>query len=344
MFTPNKKVNNSLYVCKAARMLKSAISVNVLLTYFVLYSLALDNVTGNEYAGPRIVILGQAGAGKSSLANILLGKELNHTGLGNGCFKVGGSEYGRSVVTKKACADEEHWLGNATNPIVTVIDTPGFGGNLEDEEQTIDGLVKFLRNDIEYVNAFVIAFKGDTNRLTLSMKTMLDVLEKRFGDHFWNNVLIEVTFWKFDEGHVRIREHHKPPKTEHSKSENLNDILKMRLGLQKSLPTVFIDSHYSPDNSEEVKKFKQYTDQLLTFATNAPRFDCKDVNDVTLDLRKTEDDLAQAQRDKDNLSQQLDTLRNCIGHCIIGNKTNTDDADNERGNNVTIVSTETIDD
>ena len=32
-----------------------------------------------------------------------------------------------------------HWLGNQSSPIFTVIDTPGFGNDLVEEERTIEG-------------------------------------------------------------------------------------------------------------------------------------------------------------------------------------------------------------
>ena len=32
-----------------------------------------------------------------------------------------------------------HWLGNQSSPIFTVIDTPGFGNDLIEEERTIEG-------------------------------------------------------------------------------------------------------------------------------------------------------------------------------------------------------------
>jgi hypothetical protein len=42
---------------------------------------------------------------------------------------------------------------------VTVVDTPGFNEDLEAEEETIDQIVNFLRNDLQYVHAFILTFK-----------------------------------------------------------------------------------------------------------------------------------------------------------------------------------------
>lgn len=47
-------------------------------------------------------------------------------GFADGCFKVYGLNINSNPVTKKTCEDHGHFLGNERNPIITVIDTPGF--------------------------------------------------------------------------------------------------------------------------------------------------------------------------------------------------------------------------
>ena len=115
-----------------------------------------------KFAGPRIVILGATGVGKSSLANVLLGRDKNFNGDGfdHGCFKVFGLRDGQSSVTKKTCHDTGRFLNSTSHDNITVIDTPGFGNNLVEEESTINSLV----------NVFIICFKQNDNRMHNSLR------------------------------------------------------------------------------------------------------------------------------------------------------------------------------
>ncbi len=121
------------------------------------------------------MILGATGVGKSSLANVLMGRDKNYNGAGfdDGCFEVYGLDNRGTSVTKATCADQGHFLGNASNPRFTVIDTPGFGNNLVEEEKTIENLVNILKDEIKFVHAFVICFKQSDNRMTHSLRSMI---------------------------------------------------------------------------------------------------------------------------------------------------------------------------
>ena len=76
---------------------------------------------------------------------------------------------------------------------VTVVDTPGFGNNVTKEEDTIENLVKTLRDDIKHVHVFIIAFKQNDNRMTHSLRCMISLFVKMFGHKFWDNVILEVS-------------------------------------------------------------------------------------------------------------------------------------------------------
>ena len=125
-----------------------------------------------KFAGPRIVILGATGVGKSSLANVLLGRDKNFNGDGfdHGCFKVFGLRDDQSSVTKKTCHDTGRFLKSTSHDNIPLIDTPGFGNNLVEEEATINSLVNVLKDEIQYVHAFVICFKQSDNRMTHSLR------------------------------------------------------------------------------------------------------------------------------------------------------------------------------
>ena len=87
-----------------------------------------NSYINRNYSSNRFFLLsGATGVGKSSLANVLLGRDKNYDGRGhaNGCFKVMGLNNGGTSVTKETCPDTGHMLGNTSRPLFTVIDTPG---------------------------------------------------------------------------------------------------------------------------------------------------------------------------------------------------------------------------
>ena len=227
-------------------------------------------------ASPRIVVLGATGVGKSSLANVLLGRDKNYDGrlFGNGCFMV---STGLDSITRDTCADQGYWLGdNNTQKMFTVIDTPGFGDSLVEEEKTIENLVTTLRDEIKQVHVFVIAFKQNDNRMTNSLRSMISLFEKMFGKHFWDNAILEATHWNHGEDAVRIRGESRPPMTQQYWSNEFNRILKAEYSLDQNLQTVFIDTFYHEDSEYEIEAFNNNTRLLWEYALSREPFECKD--------------------------------------------------------------------
>ena len=66
-----------------------------------------DEVKIWDQPSPKIIILGAVGVGKSSLANVLLGRSRIAQGEGHnsGCFKVYGLDHKQTSTTKKTCWD-----------------------------------------------------------------------------------------------------------------------------------------------------------------------------------------------------------------------------------------------
>ena len=259
-------------------------------------------VVDNEdrFASPRIVILGATGVGKSSLANILMGRDKNYKGMGfqDGCFKVLGLNNMGQSVTKKTCEDQGPWLGNYSNPRFTVIDTPGFGNDLVEEERTIESMVNILKDEIKYIHAFVIAFKQQDNRMTASLRSMIGLFQKMFGDHFWENAILEATHWNYHEHSIQMRQSSEPPISESWWKTQFNRLFAKEYGVHRTLPAIFIDTYYNKNSPTEVEKFELYTDKLWQFARSRNPFECKDIKIALTEIRELQDAIGDLKDDK----------------------------------------------
>ena len=269
-----------------------------LLMYFVVVSRISITLTvlkpdDNELQYPRIVVLGAVGAGKSSLANVLVGRHRNYNGYGfnKGCFKVCGlNSKIKAPVTKSTCFDQGPWIGNSQKLTpITIVDTPGFGSNDHfGEEKRMAEMIKVLRNAIKRVSSFVICFKQNDNRLTTSLRSMIRLLNNTFGVGFWKNVILEVTNWSFHPYEERLRRISNL--TEISWKNKFNRMLEKEFGVNITIPAVFIDTYYNKSNPIEEHKFSVYANKLWYFSITSEPFICKDINlDLTevVKLQKT---------------------------------------------------------
>jgi len=272
----------------------------------------------DRYPSPRVVILGATGVGKSSLANVLVGRDKNYNGrqFRSGCFKV---STGLDSITKETCADQGYWLGNTSSTRFTVIDTPGFGDSLLAEEKTIESLVTTLRDEIKYVHVFIIAFKQTDNRMTNSLRSMISLFEKMFGRKFWDNAILEATHWNHGVDAERIRMDSDPPITQQFWTAEFNRILKREYGLRRELQSVFLDTYYQRESEQETQVFRENADFLLNYAQTRKPFQCKDIEIALTEIREMQnhiDSLEQEDRDKRNIIQDLMEERNRLSRII----------------------------
>ena len=102
---------------------------------------------------------------------------------------------------------------------MTLIDTPAFKTEMNLMEfKKMQEFVKDLKDDLGYVDVFLIVFNGGTKRYTGETDNMITLIEGMFanGDKFWNHVMLEVANWGFHAVDLKSRAQQNPPRSEQS--------------------------------------------------------------------------------------------------------------------------------
>ena len=110
----------------------------------------------DDLTEPHIVIFGPTGAGKSSLANVLIGV---HPDCKNCTFEVCD---GADSCTKDTTHAVAPYIGEGDD--FTVVDTPGFGDSDNEDSELIDEMVNVLKHVIKTANSLVLLFNAENPR------------------------------------------------------------------------------------------------------------------------------------------------------------------------------------
>ena len=129
---------------------------------------------------------------------------------------------------------------------------------------------------------------------------MIGLMQKMFGDNFWENVILEATHWNYHEKSIQMRRSSNPPILEDWWTNQFNNLFAREYGLRFKLPSVFIDTYYDKDSPYENKKFIEETQELFDFAKNRNPFECKDITIALHDIRNLQNEVEDLKRDQEN--------------------------------------------
>ena len=177
-----------------------------------------------------------------------------------------------------------------------------------------------MRDEIRYINVFVIAFKETDKRMTFALRSMISLFKKMFGDGFWDNAILEVTyraiehtfnrkefeicpatkaffqatFWSHHNDAAERRNQTVPTITEAFWTKEFNRKLRQEFSLKRDLQAVFIDTYYNKRDPNELRAFNKNTNKLFEFANKSEPFACKDIKIALTEIRELTNSIDQA--------------------------------------------------
>ena len=251
------------------------------------------------------MLLGDTGVGKSSVALTLLGKPENDTNVlpDKKCFKVAPDEH-IHLYTKDACVKVGLLFGKEQN--ITVVDTPGWGGDKDNQYLITEKIVDFLQEDIQYVNTFALLLPASNKKLKRefvnTLRLIKTIFEGRNGKHFVSHVVLVATHWShFPQ---TVNEDEKKTFLETHKEMFRNESL---FGWE-NLKAVYFQSLNKLDNHDE--EVRDELRKLVSLSQENDPFHCKDIVKVEDEISKMQKSLKEHQKNLTEIRVSFEAQRN----------------------------------
>mmetsp|Transcript_15824 Transcript_15824/g.20253 ORF Transcript_15824/g.20253 Transcript_15824/m.20253 type:complete len:568 (-) Transcript_15824:323-2026(-) len=221
-----------------------------------------------------VCLLGNTGTGKSSLANLLYGRNVFKTG-------DGGNAGNTECVT--------HIIENGSNAGLEIIDTPGMNDSRGQDMTFANRIAQALR-ERKRVGSILLVQKSSQKRLEMSIQAMLGIFIEMFVNkgEFRKNLAVVFTHWDNSDAAEKKRMNGAkkfPKQTEIAKI--FNDSVKERLPELRGdtdIPCFFIDNYLDEDDPtySETERQNNEIRKLLHFVRekNKEPVDCRHFKDV----------------------------------------------------------------
>jgi len=233
---------------------------------------------------PHMIIVGPTGAGKSSLANALVGEDPTSN---NTLFPVC---HDMDSCTKNTNYCYNHtWLGDDQNDVFTIVDTPGFGDTDDQMEDLVEEMINTLSDTIKTADVIILTLPEDTTRFSKELTVMLKQLEMLFGRKMWNSTIIEISKFSYKQEYIDLRDLQCKLTPDNCRDEaffydEINRELEEKFHIGMKLPIVFIDSYSQLpdflDDDTQQSHWKEETTKLFDFSNESPEFIFKTVDEV----------------------------------------------------------------
>ena len=199
----------------------------------------------------KLLVIGKAGTGKSSLCNVLTGVAHNSS-----VFPV---YSGAESCTRKTEMANVFYNGEGEKP-VTLIDTEGFDAtdDLENDARIIGELIATLQNKCDYVNVFCIAINANNRRLDGALVGMMNIFEQMFGPDFWEQVVIVFTQFEMYQKAIRRRQKNNENQTDQELADGYIKTLRSKFKSAGKPRCLFINSQRDDGDNSTRRRLMSY--------------------------------------------------------------------------------------
>lgn len=230
-----------------------------------------------------VVIIGETGVGKSTIANAILGKDV---------FKP---FHGIDAGTLKTEYSYGYLFNDQNNPQVRLVDTQGYNDPKGRDKEHADQMIKII-NRFPEVHLFLLVFNGNNIRWNSATWEILGLFDKMFPD-FWNNCLILINFWSENENDKWRRE--LTGRSEGSVKDDILENLRKKFGKNRysiefldAIAYNYPDGHPEKDTlNEKIQTLQILWSNMRPYYTDRITASQKDRDDLIDEQKNQIDDL-----------------------------------------------------